>query len=217
MFPQYDKGIYIDSDIVVPGDISELYNIDLEENIIGGCADSSIIGVPEFAEYVEQAVGVSKYNYINSGVLLMNLKKMREKQFSKKFLGLLNTYHFDCVAPDQDYINAMCNGKIHYLHETWDVMPNDINKVIENPKIVHYNLFQKPWCYDNVQYENYFWEYAKDSKYYNTVVEMKNNYTQENRQADMECLAKLVGKADKVPSQEVTFKKVFEAGGKIQI
>ena len=39
MFPEYDKGIYLDSDIVVPGDISELYNIDLGNNIIGASRD----------------------------------------------------------------------------------------------------------------------------------------------------------------------------------
>ncbi len=53
----------------------------------------------------------------------MNLKKMRETEFSKKFLTLLSTYHFDSVAPDQDYLNAMCNGKILYLNEEWDAMP----------------------------------------------------------------------------------------------
>ena len=59
------------------------------------------------ARYMEEAVGVSRYEYINSGVLLMNLNKLREKEFDKHFLNLLNTYHFDCIAPDQDYINAI--------------------------------------------------------------------------------------------------------------
>lgn len=107
MFKEYDKAIYIDSDIVVPGEISELYNIDLEDNIIGACNDLSIMEVPELVNYIENAVGINKNEYINSGVLLMNLKKMRECKFTTIFLKLLNQYHFDTVAPDQDYINAM--------------------------------------------------------------------------------------------------------------
>ena len=161
MFPEYDKGIYIDSDVVVPGDISELYNHELGDNFIGASTDNSIQGIPELTKYVEEAVGVKRLEYINSGVLVMNLKKMREENFSKKFLNLLNTYHFDSIAPDQDYLNAMCNGKILYLNEEWDAMPAEGKDELKNPKLIHYNLFQKPWCYDNIQYEKVFWNMLK--------------------------------------------------------
>lgn len=217
MFPEYDKGIYIDSDIVVPGDISKLYNIELENNIIGACNDKSVLDVPELVDYMENAVGVNRNEYINSGVLLMNLKAMREKQFSKRFLELLNTYHFDCIAPDQDYLNAMCNGKILYLNEEWDAMPNDAREPLESPMLIHYNLFQKPWCYDNIQYADYFWKYAKKSKYYNEIVEFKNNYSDEQKQSDKECLGVLVNKGGEMKNNEVTFKKVLENGEKIRI
>ena len=39
LFPEYDKGIYLDSDIVVPGDISRLFRTELGDNIIAACAD----------------------------------------------------------------------------------------------------------------------------------------------------------------------------------
>jgi len=166
MFPEYDKGIYIDSDIVVPGDISELYNIELGDNLIGACSDKSVVDVPELARYMEEAVGVSRYEYINSGVLLMNLKEMRKKEFSKKFLNLLNTYHFDCIAPDQDYLNAMCNGKILYLDEAWDAMPTEGKEPLDNPKLIHYNLFQKPWQTFATNYKsNSFNAYLRSFRY----------------------------------------------------
>ena len=217
MFPEYDKGIYIDSDIVVPGDISELYNVELGNNLIGACNDKSVIDVPEIAKYMEEAIGVSKYEYINSGVLLMNLKEMREKKFSKRFLELLNKYHFDCIAPDQDYLNAICNGKILYLDEAWDSMPTEGKEPLKNPKLIHYNLFQKPWCYDNIQYEEYFWKYAKKTKYYEQLVEFKNNYSDEQKQSDKQCLAVLIDKAWKASDNDITFKKVFERGEKIRL
>ena len=217
MFPEYDKGIYIDSDIVVPGDISELYNIDLGNNLVGACADKSVVEVPELAKYMEEAVGVSRYEYVNSGVLLMNLKEMREKEFSKRFLELLNKYHFDCIAPDQDYLNAICNGKISYLDEVWDAMPTDDKEPLPNPKLIHYNLFQKPWCYDNIQYENYFWEYAKETNYYEQILEAKKNYSDEQKKSDKECLGILVQKGGKMSDNEITFKKMMEKGEKIRI
>lgn len=218
MFPEYDKGIYIDSDVVVPGDISKMYNIDLGDNIVGACQDKSVVDVPELANYMEQAVGVDKYQYVNSGVLLMNLSKMREKQFSKRFLDLLNKYHFDSVAPDQDYLNAICNGKILYLDSSWDAMPTEGSKEIENPNIIHYNLFQKPWCYDNIQYADCFWNYAKQTEYYDEIVEFKNNYSEEKKNADKECLENLIKKADQLAKTgEITFKKAMENGEKVRI
>ena len=217
MFPQYDKGIYIDSDIVVPGDISELYNIELGDKLIGACADKSVVDVPELAKYMEEAIGVDRHEYINSGVLLMNLKEMREKEFSKRFLELLNKYHFDCIAPDQDYLNAMCNGRILYLDECWDAMPTEGKEPLSNPKLIHYNLFQKPWCYDNIQYEEYFWKYAKKSKYYEQIVEFKNNYSDVQKQSDRECLELLVNKGGKMGESDITFKKIMQKGEKIRI
>ena len=217
MFPEYDKGIYIDSDVVVPGDISELYNHELGDNFIAASTDNSIQGVPELTKYVEEAVGVNRLEYVNSGVLLMNLKKMRDAEFSKKFLTLLNTYHFDSIAPDQDYLNAMCNGKILYLNEEWDAMPTEGKAELEKPKLIHYNLFQKPWCYDNVQYEDVFWKYAKKTDYYDDIVNFKNNYSDEQKASDGQCLGTLVGKGNSIPDNDITFKKMFEQGKNIRV
>ena len=218
MFEQYDKGIYIDSDVIVSGDISEMYNIDLGDNIIGACRDISIAGVEPLMYYLENAIGVDKNEYINSGVLLMNLKQMREKKFTERFLTLLNKYQFDCLAPDQDYINAICNGKILYLNQEWDSMPLWENgKDFEKPKIIHYNLFKKPWCYDNIQYEDYFWKYAKQTEYYDEIVEFKMNYSDERKKNDKESLDRLVSMGEVLPNNENTFKKVYERGEKVRL
>lgn len=217
MFPEYDKGIYIDSDIIVPGDISKLYDIELGENLIGACPDFSIKGIPELENYLENYIGVNKEDYVNSGVLLMNLKALRERKFSESFLELLNKYHFYTVAPDQDYINAMCNGKIHYLDEVWDAMPKPGTPEMRNPNLVHYNLFYKPWHYDNIPYEKYFWDYAKESKFYDAILKEKNGYSDEAKQQDEETLAFLISKGDTLPASDVSFKKVYEAGEKVRV
>ena len=108
MFKDCEKGIYLDSDIVVLGDVAELYKVDLGGNLIGACSDISANNNELFCDYFEQVVGVDSKKYINSGVLLMDFKKMREEEFVERFLYLLNTYDFDTVAPDQDYLNSMC-------------------------------------------------------------------------------------------------------------
>lgn len=165
MFPGYNKGLYLDSDIVVEDDLAKLYDIDLGENFIAAARDMSVVDVKVLGDYMEEAVGVPREEYINSGILLMNLKKMRQTGLEEHFLHLFNTYHFDCIAPDQDYLNAMCNGNIRYLESTWDAMPTEGKEPMEQPSIIHYNLFSKPWCYDGIQYEDVFWKYAQHSGY----------------------------------------------------
>lgn len=217
MFPQYDKGIYIDSDVVLTSDVANLYDIDIGDNLIGACNDLSIADIPPLVAYTENAVGVNRKEYINSGVLLMNLKKMREIDLERHFLNLLNTYHFDCIAPDQDYLNAMCNGKIHYLDASWDTMPNDAKPPLDHTNLIHYNLFSKPWCYDGIQYGDEFWKYAENSGYMDEIKAYKDAYTEDKKKADNACLELLIRRGSEIPDNEITFKKLYEMGVKIRL
>lgn len=212
MFPKYDKCIYIDADTVIPGDISRLYNEDLEDNYLGCIVDKSTIDNEILASYFEEVVGIPRDKYINSGVLLMNSKKLRELKIDEKFLDLYTKYGFDVIAPDQDYINSMCYGHIKYLSDIYDAMPNPNNKEVENPVIIHYNLFLKPWQYENVQYYDYFWKYAKFTPYYDEILEIKNSYTDEDRKKDSEWMDLMVSRAESLVGTQNTLKNVFESG-----
>ena len=217
MFKDLDKAIYLDSDIVLNDDVAELYNIDIKDNLLGGCYDVSISTSPILYGYTEQAVGVKKHEYINSGILLMNLKELRLKHFEGHFLSLLNKYRFDTVAPDQDYINAMCNGKIFYIDQKWNAMPNDDEEPLENPSLIHYNLFSKPWHYNGVQYEDYFWFYAKTSGYLNEILRIKNSFDKEKREKDERCMLRLVERAQEISKSNITFNSVLKNGEKVRI
>lgn len=217
MFPQYDKGIYIDSDVVLTEDIAKLYDTEIGDDLIGACNDLSIADVPPLVAYTENAIGVKRHEYINSGVLLMNMKAMRECDLEGHFLQLLSTYHFDSIAPDQDYLNAMCNGRIYYLDAAWDAMPNDAKPPLAKTNLIHYNLFSKPWCYDGVQYADEFWQYAQDSGFLTEIKDYKAGYTDEKKQADSQCMELLVRRGTQIQQQEVTFKKLYEKGVRIRL
>ena len=217
MYPEYDKAIYIDSDIIVPGDISELYDTDMHDNLIGVVTDGSVNDVPELQRYMTESLGLKLGDYFNSGMLLMNMKELRNVHLAEHFLYLLNKYHFDCVAPDQDYLNSMCYGKIEYLDSCWDAIPNRNKPEIENPKIIHYNLFDKPWCYDDIQYQDYFWEYAKQSVYYDKIKAYKTAYTDKQKEDDHAHLLDLFRRAGTNADTEVTFRKVLESGEKVRL
>lgn len=166
---------------------------------------------------MENAVGVKKEEYINSGVLLMNLAALREAKLDEHFLSLLSEYHFDCIAPDQDYLNALCNGKIYYLDEKFDAMPNDNKSPLEDTVIIHYNLFSKPWCYDGIQYGDIFWKYAEESGYIEEIKRYKDGYSDEQKKSDSDCLTLLISRGGSIENDDVTFKKMYESGVKIRL
>ena len=187
LYPQYNKALYLDSDITVLGDISELYNEDLEDNLVGAIPDGSVRQIKEFAEYVERVVGMADYRrYFNAGILLMNLEQMRKIDFQSKFLYLLENVKFS-VAQDQDYLNRICKGRTKLLDAGWNVMPlpTDTPREEKDIKIIHYNLIYKPWHFDNVLYQEYFWKYAKKTEFYDIAMEMRNTYSDESKVEDM--------------------------------
>ncbi len=211
-FKEYDKALYIDSDTLVTDDISKLYNTNLEGNYIGGCVDTSCFPVKDITNYFTNGVGVDYREYINSGVILFDMKTLRDKKFAEKFLYLFNKYNFGNVDPDQSYINAILKGHIKYLDGRWDTMPVDGDKEIPNPGIVHFNLFKKPWHYDNVMYEKDFWKCAKKTPYYKEIKMIKDNYTDDDKKKDDECLEAMLKRCREIVNDEVTFKSVFDSG-----
>lgn len=193
LYPQFNKAIYLDSDMVVLRDISELYNEDIGDNLLGAVPDGSVQVLPEFQEYVEKVVGVNSYkNYFNAGMLVMNMDALRKYDFQEKFLYLLSTYKYK-VAQDQDYLNRLCKGRVKILDDGWDVMPLPMNELRSEDElfIIHYNLLYKPWHFDDIQYEEYFWKYAKKTEFYNDIKKMRDTYTDEMKFADMEMFKNL--------------------------
>lgn len=211
LFKQYDKAIYLDSDTIVSGNIADLYETDLQGNVMGVVNDYSIAGIPPLVDYVENSVGVDHNKYFNSGILLMDFDKLRKEQLSSRFLDLLGRQNYDTIAPDQDYLNFLCKDQVLQLDRVWDTMPCELPE-FENPQVIHYNLFDKPWCYDNVKYEDYFWKYAKMTDCYDEIVAFKENYSDEQKAKDVKTKDLLVSKGGSLAHAAHTMKKDFENG-----
>lgn len=198
LYPQYKKVLYLDSDIIVLEDIANLFNIDIGNNLVGAIPDDIIQNGKVFQEYAEKVVGVASYKkYFNAGILIMNLDELRKIKFQEKFLYLLGTIKFS-VAQDQDYLNRICKGRVTYIDNSWNVMPAPgRNKKDEELKLIHYNLTYKPWHLDNVAYSEFFWKYAEKTEFFEQIQKIKNDYTEEEKFADMEVEKNLIALAKK--------------------
>ena len=186
MFPEYEKAIYLDGDIILQDDIANLFNIDLKDNLLGAAIDYVVNTTPEFVAYSDAALGLPAKHYFNSGVLVMNLREMRKARIEEKFITMLLNYNLDTIAPDQDYLNVLCKDRVTYFSDTWNKMP-DFGKMydISELHLIHYNMYRKPWHYKDMPYEEAFWKYAKETSYYEKLLKERSEYTEEQKANDI--------------------------------
>lgn len=206
LFPQYDKIIYLDCDLIVLGDISEMYCMEMGDNILGAVRDQYVAITDEFKLYARDAVDVDPEGYINAGVLLMNLCAFRENRIEEKFVELITNYDFDVVDPDQAYLNYLCAGKILYLKNGWNKVP--MPTPCEGKKnIVHYALYKKPWQYDDLIDGEHFWGYAKKSPFYQLIAERSAAFSPEDRAKSEAVAGDIVKRALEIIDSDENFKK----------
>ncbi len=207
LFPQYDKIVYLDCDLVVTGDISELYNTELGENILGAVPDQYVGNTTEFRSYAEKAIGVDADRYFNAGVLVINLKEFRKNKIEEKFIELITKYNFDLLDPDQAYLNYLCKDKIQFLPNGWNKEPMPLPCEGEK-NIVHYALYKKPWQYDDVMYGEYFWEYAERSPFYQEILSAKASFGEEEKAKKEEAAKAIIEHAKSIIASDHTFSKL---------
>ena len=206
LFPIYEKAVYLDADMIILDDIANLYNIDMGDNLLMATTDATVNDSEDFRKYSKIALGIEPKNYINSGMLVMNLREMRKAKIEQKFIYLLLKYNFEVAAPDQDYLNVLCKDRIKYIDEHWDKMPDFGARIPqEDLHIIHYNMFRKPWHYADVPYSDAFWHYAKQTKYYDSLQAKLNAYTDEQKAADLAGVEGLVNLTNNIITQDVKF------------
>ena len=193
LFPLYEKAVYVDSDTILRGDVAELFDMELGENLVLAMVDPKVRDIPEFRKYVEKALGVPHEEYVNDGVMLMNLKKMRKVKYLSKMVEMMQEYDADLVAPDQDYLNVIGRGQIGHFGEEWNAAPTA--EFDEGTKLVHFNLFNKPWHYKNVPGEKIFWQAAKGTGFYKDLKRQQLTFDTEKQKNDHEKVEALIKKA----------------------
>lgn len=177
---RYDKILYLDSDLIIKKDIAELYDIDLQDNLLAGVVD---ILLPNEAQE-RLSWGYDPLGHINAGVLLINLKQWQQEDKHKACMKTLAAYNSKLSLADQDILNIVGQNRILYLDYKWNFYytawkykreayqelcgPLDLQKGY----IIHYNGAEKPWLSLNVPdvLSNLWWNYARDSLIYEYIL-----------------------------------------------
>ncbi len=152
-----DRVLYLDSDTLVINKLDELYNMDFENNYF--IAATHIKKV--LHKFNEIRLGMDRDEpYVNTGVLLMNLKELRKIKIEKQVVEFLQKKEKKLILPDQDIISTIYGDKIKLVSDLkYNLGDRNLNLYnLNNPKskigirwirkntvIIHYFGRNKPW------------------------------------------------------------------------
>ena len=165
-----DKILYIDADTVALDDVARIYSYDIGDMYIGGVRD--ICGYQDIESRCRELSIDSLDEYVNAGVLLMNLKRLREDGLPERMMAAATarTYPYN----DQDIINSLCYGGICPLPHSCNVIvdylddPSEISQALgidylgetAAPIILHYAGRAKPWYHRDMEICSHWWQVA---------------------------------------------------------
>lgn len=152
---EIDKVLYLDSDLIVASGLEDLWNTSIENYPVAGVQDGLIF----YDKHLYERLGYSEqYPYINSGVLLINLKYWRENNVLNKLLDYTKENYEQIVFLDQDVINGALHESILLLPFRFNITSifyqrdwgsNKYSEAVaearKNPAIIHYVSENKPW------------------------------------------------------------------------
>ena len=179
--------IYLDCDLIVEKDIEDLFFMDMEDKTIWGVkAPGYHVKGKEERESYRKKVGLPGLDqYINAGVLLMDLKKMRRQDFTNRALSLIEEHY---PSQDQDIINKLCYGDIGFLPAKYNLMTNslrmdkdelerfhvytsyEIDESRNDPVVIHYAHAVKPWDFPESAMADHWWKACERTEWFGEFV-----------------------------------------------
>ena len=200
LLPNYDKVLYLDSDMIAMDDVSKIYDENIDGYLLAACHDADTAGLyngyrKDKKDYTDKILKLKEpYQYFQAGVLLLNLEEFRKRYTTKQILDFAVSEKWQLL--DQDILNKLCEGAVKYIDMSWNVMVDfagiRINQIIalaprwlnemyhearKDPKIIHYAGPQKPWFEPEMDFGMQFWECARGIAYYEIMLGRMNRAT----------------------------------------
>lgn len=194
ILPDIDRVIFLDTDVIARRDLGALYHADTGAIGLAACPDypstvpelshrmadrivrQSAFGLPSFDDYATKIIGLADPRaYFNAGVMVMDVRKLREASILKTALQFLATKRDPApVYGDQDALNFAAAGRQAGLDARWNAMAfvsdcleslGEIGKSLADPWIIHFTG-RKPWHYPFERpgiWDRHFWDAAMGS------------------------------------------------------
>jgi len=195
LLPGVKKAVYLDSDLVVLDDIAQLWDTDVGGYLLAAARDADTVGQIDgydqgVGPYLSHDLGLTDpHQYLQAGVLLMNLEEFRHRTTPEQLLELATRRVWRWL--DQDVLNKVVDGDYLRLDMSWNYLydwcslrraaiiaqapedfRNEYDAAREHPRIIHYaGPDDRPWLYPDCDLGHVFWDYARRSPYLGTLRE----------------------------------------------
>lgn len=177
LLPSIDKIIWLDGDTLTLDDLSDLYNLDMNNIYFRGFLDHNKEELDILKDF-----GIEDDHYICAGVMLINLEKLRQDNMEQKFVEFIAQNNEKLKQHDQTVINVLCYNNIDILPAKFGIFNyfgdtnglkayresliaknkytlEELVDAFKKPTVVH--CVVKPWKDPNVAFGKVWWEYAK--------------------------------------------------------
>jgi lipopolysaccharide biosynthesis glycosyltransferase len=186
--PQHKRCIYLDGDLVAEADLTPLLRTVVDDKYLAGVPAASYHVRPQADA---DKIGLPAYDrYVNAGVLLMNLDKMRAENIETEFMKLA-AKGFE--SDDQDVLNVACYDGIRVLPLRFNLMTKyfpaseemffahdgvkqcwtrtEYRQAVKKPVIIHYADKRKPWLDTSADFAERWWHYAMLSPFRDEILD----------------------------------------------
>ena len=160
LLPQsLDRILYLDSDVVVTGSVTELYSLDFCDKVVAACGSRVIT--------TKQRLQLQGNYYFNSGVILINLVQWRRQEIGRQCLEFLNRCGDEVKFGDQDALNKVIDGDFVSVDRRWNTLVDFYSgrvPVTAESVILHFIGGLKPWQVWCIEPERqFYWSYLRRS------------------------------------------------------
>ena len=148
LLPNVDRVVYFDCDMVINCSLRSLFNKDLGKCPVAGVRD------------LNRRMVRKNPTYVNAGMLVMDLKNMREQNVEREFFEWTKAHKDTIRMGDQEIINETLKGRILVVEDEWNVQSsNFVNRssYTKYPRVVHFVSRRKPWHYGSFSVHKYLY------------------------------------------------------------
>ena len=140
LYEDMDRLIYLDCDVLMDRPVTELLTMPMDGKCIAGVSDSECL-------MRKRALGIDpEAPYINSGVMMIDVKRWNEIDASARVADFINTFTMELLYPDQDAINYVLHDEIMIIEPKynmlWMICERDISRMIRLSEDYIYSMEQ---------------------------------------------------------------------------
>ncbi len=177
-----DQCIYLDTDTIVMSDLKALFGTSMDDCYVAGVWHPGVVLFRWEKSICKNAFVPDAGQYINAGVLVMNLRNLRRDNMVKRFMELIPE---NMPSQDQDIINRACYGKIAFIPFRYNVITKladagigdykgccpetELKEAWNHPCIIHYADRDKPWNSVGCVFMEYWWRFCRKSPIYDDI------------------------------------------------